>query len=759
MNVTGKPALHGGRAMGIVLAVALLTGARTEAASGGGPFFSNSGFEAVAAEADTWRMDRGGRTEAEFSVDRREAGEGLRCARVRMGRVEEWGAQFGQEIAAGRKGATYTFALLAQAAEKPVTLNLQIERRAKPYDRAAQGGPFTVVPGRWSELHVTFTVEKEFPQGWFAYVSCHQSNCEFRVDAVRLVEGAYVPFEQVRRGDDAATGMHVTQTGDDAVSVSNAFVVLDVRRGSAGIETRARLGGSTIPGPRLVPGASDGNAATSIAAFRVVENRADRAVIEVRATGASGRSIVTRILVRRNSPILEVQPGEGMGRLRVESRGRYAIGPDIFAGDLVVDAVAEPSSHLLLPGENVAAVLADGGDAMTVCAWQSDEVAVRLTLDGSGANRRIVAMDIPCAPKAPVSVGLLAAPGIWQQKNISELDAVKDVKFGRPVPFRALWRADLPREDGLTDSWKLVIRQGESSWEGFGVGFTKPKTRTVWTSARGTFAYPACLDGTTAFLRRSRFEDPPGLSYCSNGVALVYPFRRLDGSPEAARGVFDVLQEALDGSPGEKRLDGWTIQRVPRDLYPATCAVTAEAESIFDAGEEKAKKKFLLERLDVMDRFVIGIRSRIDEYLAWRKQTEAWIAGVRTDRPQLAPMADEFHGILARFDRRYADLKLDERTPAAAQALIEKVKALIGSAAPDRAERIKQIGRDTRTVGGSQDHAIGDFRMLTKELRQRAGQRMLRAQSEMEFEFAREARTRTLEVLGCAFGHEGASTD
>ncbi|MBU4459361.1 MAG: hypothetical protein KJ579_02240, partial [Verrucomicrobia bacterium] len=99
------------------------------------------------------------------------------------------------------------------------------------------------------------------------------------------------------------------------------------------------------------------------------------------------------------------------------------------------------------------------------------------------------------------------------------------------------------------------------------------------------------------------------------------------------------------------------------------------------------------------------------------------------------------------------------RTPAAAQALIEKVKALIGSAAPDRAERIKQIGRDTRTVGGSQDHAIGDFRMLTKELRQRAGQRMLRAQSEMEFEFAREARTRTLEVLGCAFGHEGASTD
>lgn len=557
----------------------------------------------------------------------------------------------------------------------------------------------------------------------------------------------------------ARTGAAPGEVPFFSVSVSNAFVTLNVRRGAAGIETRARLGGSTIPGPRLMPCASDGNAAVAIAAVRVVENNAGRARVEVQATGAAGRNLGMSILMRRDSPVLEVRPGEGMGRLRVETRGRYAVAPDIFAGDMVVDAVAEPSSRLLLPGENVAALLADGGDAMTVCAWQSDEAAVQLALDGSGAGRRIVAMDLPCDPKAPVSVGVLAAPGIWQQKNISELDAVKDVKFDRPVPFRALWRADLPREDGLTDSWKLVIRHGEGSWEGFGVGFTKPKTRTVWTSARGTFAYPACLDGTTAFLRRSRFEEPPGLSYRSNDVALVYPFHRLDGSPEEARGVFDVLQEALDGSPAEKRLERWTVQGVPRDRYPATCAVTAEAESIFDAGEEKAKRKFLLERLDVMDQFVLGIRSRIDEYLAWRKRTEAWIAGAKADRPQLAPMADEFRGILARFDRRYADLKLDERTPTAAQALIAQVKALIGSDAPDRAERIKQIGRDTRTVGGSQDHAIGDFRMLTKELRQRAGQRMLRAQSGMEFEFAREARTRTLEVLSCAFGHEGASTD
>lgn len=759
MNVTRKPALHWGRATGIALAIALPTGARTEAAPGGGSFFSNSGFETAADAADTWRLDRGGRTEAEFSVDRHEAGEGRRCARVRLGRIDDWGAQFGQTIAAGRKGATYTFAILAQTMQKPVTLRLQIEHGAKPYDRAARGGPFTVVPGKWSELHVTFTVEKDSPHGWFAYVSCSQSNCEFRADAFRLYEGAYVPFKEPDLSDDTATGVHLAQTGDDSVCVSNALVMLRVRRGAGGVETRVRLGGSTIPGPRLVPAAGEGHAAPSITAFRVVESRADRAVVEVRAAGASGRNLAMRVLLRRNSPVIEVQPDEGMDRLRVETRGRYAVVPDIFAGDLVVDAASYPSNRLRLPGENVAAVLADGGDVMVVCAWRSDRQAAQLALDGAAGNRSVVAMEIGGRRNLPISVGVLAAPGIWQQKSIAELDAVKDVKLDRPVPFRALWRADFRREDGMIDSWKLVIRRTDNTWEGFGVGFTKPKTRTVWTSARGTFAYPACLDGANAFLRRSRFEGPPGLAYRSTDVALVYPFRVVDGSPAEARGVFDVLQEALTGSPEEKRLDGWTIRRVPRDRHPATCAVTEEVESIFDAGEEKAKTKHLLERLEAMDGFVIEIRSRIDEYLAWRNAAVAFTAGARAGRPELAPLAEEFSGVLARFDRRYAELKLGEHTPAAGQALIAQVKALIGSHAPDRVDRIKKIGRDTRTLGGSQDRAIGDFRMLAKELRQRAGHRMLTAEDEAAFEFARAMRERTLEVLGCAFGHEGASTD
>ena len=45
----------------------------------------------------------------------------------------------GQAVKPGQKGRTYTFAALARSAGEPVKLDLQIERRGEPYDRAARG--------------------------------------------------------------------------------------------------------------------------------------------------------------------------------------------------------------------------------------------------------------------------------------------------------------------------------------------------------------------------------------------------------------------------------------------------------------------------------------------------------------------------------------------------------------------------------------------------------------------------------------------
>jgi hypothetical protein len=676
--------------------------------------FANPGFELVGPGAGEWHIDRGGNTEAEFAVDRQDAGEGERSARVHIGRIGDWGAQFGQSVPAGKQGQTYTFAMLAKAVQQPVKIALEIERRAKPYDRAAKGGPFTLAPGKWTELHVTFTVGKDFAPGWFAYVSCNQPNCEFRADAFRLYEGDYVPFEKLAREEDVAGSVRVEQSSAAGIRVANSFLTLRVRCGAPAVE---------VLSAQLAP-----VGAKSITGFRVVENTANRVALEV----TSDQNIRTRYAVRKNKPLVEV---EGGGRVLVASRSRYAVVPDIFASDLVLES---SQRRLRVPNEHVLAQLADDGNAIVTCAWRSPTQTATLTATG---------MEVSC----PVTVAVLAAPNIWQRKKISELDPVKDVKLDHPVPFRALWRADYRRDDGFIDSWKVVIRQSATEWEGFGVNFTKPKARTVWTSARGTFAFPAFIDGDNAFLRRTRFDEPEGFKYKDDDYALLYPLQKISRSPATAWGVFDVLRETA-----EPQLDELAIKRVPRDRYPATCAVTAEYEAVFDDGKEREKKQFILDRLDAMDNFVIGIRSRIDEYLAWRKATGAFITAQQAAHPQLA---DEFASVLARFDKRFEHLHLAERTPVAGKALIAKVVALIDSNEPNKAEKAKQIGRDTRTLGGSQDHAIGDFRMLTKELRQRAGYRMTTAQTDAEFEFARAVRERTLAMLRSAFGHESAQTD
>jgi len=384
---------------------------------------------------------------------------------------------------------------------------------------------------------------------------------------------------------------------------------------------------------------------------------------------------------------------------------------------------------------------------------------VDLTLDGSGEARTISATEIEYGKDKGLNVwvGVLAAPGIWYQQKIAELNPVKDKKLDWKVPLRAHWRVDFRRDDGLIDSWAMVIKKGADDYEGFGVGM-KAK-RTVWASARSAYAYPACIDGDSAYLRASKFEGLPYIKYKADGYAVIYPFQKVTHTPADMYTAADVLGEALDGTPEAKLPEDLRVKRVPRDKYPATCGVTDEYEKVFDAKEEKAKKAWLLERLEAMDNFVIGIRSRITEYMDWKKKASEFCAKTKAEKPQLAPLADEFEGMLARFDKRYEELKLAQLNPAAAEVLIEKVKVLIDSNEDKKDEKAKELGRATRTIGGSQDHSIGDFRVITKEIRQRAGYRMAEAKDDAAIKFAKAMRDLTTEMLWQGFGHEGLMTN
>ncbi len=750
-------------------------------------FFANPGFELRATDEVGWHLDLAGATEARFIVNNLDAAAGDRSACVTIGRVADWGTQFGQRVDAGQKGKTYTFAVLAKAVQAPVSVQLQIERSGKPYDRAAASEPVALKADSWTEIHVTFTVGKDFPQGWFAYISCEQANCSYRADLFRLYEGSYVPYQDSVPKPVATSGVQAFDTGalsavaltadavsqhtgwkeiaaghagDGDVCVVNGDLALVFRKRAAGIEGYYRLGTQWRPGPKLIPAAAGGDQAQQTKAVRLAELTPAQAVVEAETTTAAGRALLTRYVIRRGQPLVEARPGAGMGSLAVEAQSRYAVVPDIFGGDLVVAAAQTQAARLRCPSERLAAQLLDGGNAIVACAWRSGEQAVQLTVTGTGEARRIAATEIQCSREQDrgVWVAILAAPGIWCRQPIASLDPVKDTQADWTVPFRALWRADFQRADGLIDTWRCIIKKPNNEYEGFGVS-AKKKSRTVWSSTRGTFAYPVCVDGDHLCLRNTKFESLPEAKYDPAGHVVVYPFRRISGSPDATWGVFDVLTEALQNTPEAGQLDELQVRHVPRDRYPATCAVTAEYEKLFADKEEQAKKADLLKRLEEMDQFCIGIRSRMDEYLAWAKQTHAFCAQTKAARPQLGALVDELDGIVNKFSGVYNRLKLDERTPAAARALSAQVRALIDSNEDKKDEKANQLGRATRTIGGSQDGSIGHFRTITRELRQRAGYRMMTATDDDAFAFAKSMRERTMEVLQCAFGHEGASTE
>ncbi len=117
-------------------------------------------------------------------------GKGKKVAQVSLGSLVS--AQLGQKVSAGSVGKTYTVDARVKAVDGPAVLRLEVERAGRPWDRAARGPDSTVNPGAWTDLHLTFTVDKEYPEGWQAYVNASGDGARFQVDRMRLYEGPYV---------------------------------------------------------------------------------------------------------------------------------------------------------------------------------------------------------------------------------------------------------------------------------------------------------------------------------------------------------------------------------------------------------------------------------------------------------------------------------------------------------------------------------------------------------------------------------------
>ena len=133
-------------------------------------------------------------------------------------------AQFGQKVPAGKMGKTYTFAAFVKAVSGAAVVRLEVERASQPYDRAARGPERTVDPGDWTELHLTFAVDKAYPEGWQACLKASGDGAKFQVNRARLYEGSYVPIDEPGSAGTAAPDRNLFKNVDFESGLESWFL-------------------------------------------------------------------------------------------------------------------------------------------------------------------------------------------------------------------------------------------------------------------------------------------------------------------------------------------------------------------------------------------------------------------------------------------------------------------------------------------------------------------------------------------------------
>ena len=737
--------------------------------------FANASFE---EGREGWHIDKAAGTDARFALETAGGAVGPCCARVTIDSVEGYGTQFGQSLAAPASGKTYTFAVLVKATKGPVTMNLQIERRAKPYDRAAAGPTVTIAGDRWTEIHVTFTPDKPFPQGWFAYIECQQPKSEYLADLFRLYEGEYVPYQEAARKAMLAAAVNVFDTGSpsagplapsavakksgwsklpedetdhrfagDAVLASDRLALV-LRRGAPGAELYAQGQEGfvlrAVLSPRPCPGAK-------LQSLAIEENSAGEAAVEAVFRSAEGQSAAVSYEMAMGQVFVRTEPRAGTKSLAVEVPCRFLVLPDFFADDIVIDAADIPLPTAELPSENFVVHLVPGGESIVMTVAKDRQQEARVQFSGQGPRRQATASEIAYGKQGKVWVAVLEGRNVWCQRDVAQSEAGKILPLDWKAPFPAQWRVDWRQADRLTGSWEMVLEQpnGEfekPGWLGSGGG-DLPSNRSHWTTVLGRFEYPCWIDRAC----RGHLQPLKNRKVAFEGPAVIYPINRVRATSLRQYTVVDVVRATLGVGPCEYVLDvegqGATMKG------RSTCGTRDALKKIYTAGEQRQRRAEIEQILQEVVAFVTHIRSRIDQYVAFGRKTGAWLADQKRSHPELAAFLGEMETLAEAMEDDFDQRKEKIRTPQYVIDLTQEFRAsVMDYEGPDALARCKKITEAIVVVGGNQDELVGECRRDVKVLRQRAA--LAAATNPKAAPLANEIRRRTQEVLRNASSYE-----
>jgi hypothetical protein len=545
----------------------------------------------------------------------------------------------------------------------------------------------------------------------------------------------------------------VDSFGGDAV-LSNGRIVVVLRKEDSAMEVHAmKPHRPAVARLRLCLQSAAGDPAVRLERMTLVENTKGSACLEASFRTARGAVVAGKFRIKRGDVSVQVEPGTGANKLRVECPGRFVVLPDFFADDITIDATKLLPRAVEVPSDNFVLHLTGEGDAIALCVFENRQQDVQVTFSGESQQRLVTGSEIGFEGKR-IWVALLEAPAIWYMHDLTQADTGKVLPLDWKMPFPAQWRVDFTRSNGLTDSWEMLLQEKKAgaytkpSWLGSG-DQTIDTNRRRWNTVLGTYPYPCWSDPDL----RGYVQPLKSKVLQFQGPAVVYPIHRVKQTPLDAFTVVDVMRNTLGVGPCEHILDleGQKAEYKGR----ATCSVRDTLTPIYENKQQKQKRTDVDRTLDEGLAFVRHIRSRITRYVEFGQKTRQYLAEQKKMHPELADLIAEMEKLAQEIDNRVAERAAKIKTPEhVAQMNEEFRKNVLDYDGPDALQRCKEYAEALVEIGDNQDELSGECRWVVKSLRQRAG--ILMASSPQLASIALEIRARTQEALRNPANHEGA---
>ena len=507
----------------------------------------------------------------------------------------------------------------------------------------------------------------------------------------------------------------------------NDRLVLVLRGKAAGAELYAQGPSGPVRRAAIVPvGAGGGLAKRS--AVRILENNPGAVMVEAEfQTGAGVNRLTFRLTT--GQVILELRPGEGAEKVRIEAPSRYVAVPDFFGDDMIFAADQVAGPRLRLPAENFLLHFVDSGGGRTtlkvvpqgcllMCVWPSSRQQAAALVSGEGSQRMIQGSEIDCAAGKSLWIGVLEGPAIWHQQAIAPVQAPQDVVLDWKPPFPAKWRATLAGAPRIGPSW--YFRSAENADEPAADGRT---TLKVVPQDGKTTLKVVPLGGTT---------QPSSL--------VVYPIDRSRTTPLATFCPIDVLRATLGVGPCQYILQ---TEGLASDANPTPDSVMTWVEKQFDKRREKQSRDEMREMLDQMVAHVDHAQQRIRQYAALARDVRV-ICQSPTADAVAARAAESLRPTLDDLDRTLAGAAATVPPAEQARKLADEVLGLIGK--KDPAAECRRLGLELRRLGAVQDRGLASGRMAARWLRQQAA--MMAEQDRQSADLAAKIQGRIEQTLG-----------